>query len=253
VSCHAPYKRVVVKLSGESFCRADDDAPGREESSGPHQRIHAAALGRLVAEIGALADAGVQTAVVVGAGNILRGRTLREAPIHRTTADAMGMLATLINALALRDALEAAGRSARVLSARVVEGFCEPFSRDRALAALAGGRVVLFAAGTGHPFFTTDTAAALRAGEIGADLLIKATQVDGVFDADPVGNPGAHKYERLSFARALAEEVGVMDLTAIVLCRDNNIPIRVVQLCKGGSLLRAARGEDVGTLVDADG
>ena len=246
----ARYQRVVVKLSGESFS-AGGSPPG---PAGPGPAcVGPDALERLVAELRPLPEAGVQTGIVVGAGNIVRGRALRDAPIARTTADAMGMVATVINALALRDALAATGLPARVFSARTVESVCEAFTRADALAELDAGRIALFAGGTGHPFFTTDTAAALRAAELEADLLIKATQVDGVFETDPLQVPDARRYERLSFARALAEEVGVMDLSAIALCRDNNIPIRVVQLFKDGSLARAARGEDVGTLVAAEG
>jgi uridylate kinase len=191
----------------------------------------------------------IQVAVVIGGGNIFRGAGLARAGMDRVTADHMGMLATVMNGLALQDALESLGTYARVMSAVRVQEVCEDYIRRRAVRHLEKGRCVIFAAGTGNPFFTTDTAAALRAIEIGADLLLKATKVNGIYSEDPVRNPKAERYRRLSFDKVLDERLGVMDATAIVMCRDNGVPLRVFNLNNEGDLLRIVDGEDVGTLV----
>ena len=195
---------------------------------------------------------GVQVAVVIGGGNIFRGAGLARAGMDRVTADQMGMLATVMNALAMQDALESIGTHARVMSAIRINEVAEDFIRRRAVRHLEKGRVVIFAAGTGNPFFTTDTAASLRAIEIGAELLIKATKVNGVYSDDPVRNPAARRYERLSFDRVLDDRLSVMDATAIVMCRDNRLPLRVFNLGNSGDLPRMVRGEDIGTLVTFD-
>lgn len=234
----AKYKRVLLKISGQSLCR-----PG---GSG----IDPSALASLADELAPVVQTGIQVGLVVGGGNILRGRQLAaNAPIQRVTADHMGMLATVINALALRDSLAGRGMPACVLGAIEMTAVCEPFTQRRASEHLEAGRLVILAGGTGNPFFTTDTCAALRASELEAELLLKATKVDGVFDADPETTPGAKKYKRLTYEKVLADKLGVMDLTAISLCMDNEIPIVVFQLDKAGNLLAAVRGEDVGTLI----
>jgi uridylate kinase len=196
-----------------------------------------------------LAAAGVQLALVLGGGNIFRGAGLASKGLNRVTGDQMGMLATVMNALAMQDQLERLGVRTQVLSALRIDQVCEGYSRQRAVAALEQGQVVLFAAGTGNPLFTTDSAASLRAIEIGADLLIKATKVAGVYSADPVRDPDATFYPRISYDRALREGLQVMDTTAIVLCRDHGMPLRVMNINEPGALLRLLRGEDVGTLV----
>jgi len=232
------YRRLVLKLSGQSLC-----PPG---ASG----IESQAIAAVVREIVPVVQAGAQPAVVVGGGNFVRGRELTgEGSIQRATADSMGMLATVMNALALRDALEAAGLPARVMSAIPMPSVCEGFDRRRAIHHLEKGRAVLLAGGTGSPFLTTDTAAALRACEIGAEVIVKATKVEGVFDSDPMTNPAAKRYDRLTYQKVLADRLGVMDLTAISLCEDNGIPIIVCQVFQPGNLLKAVRGEEVGTLV----
>jgi uridylate kinase len=195
---------------------------------------------------------GVQIGLVIGGGNIFRGAGLAEAGMDRVTADHMGMLATVINALAMQDALERQGVLARVMSALQIHDVCEDFIRRRAVRHLEKGRVVIFAAGTGNPFFTTDTAASLRAIEIGADILIKATKVDGVYSADPVTDPNAVRYGALSFDRVLTERLRVMDATAIVMCRDNDLPLVVFNLNNAGDLVRIVRGESLGTAVGND-
>ena len=237
----AAYKRVLVKISGQSLC-----APGG-------YGIAAQAVMATVAELKAAHGMGVQIALVVGGGNFFRGKALSEAPfIERPTADAMGMLATVINALALQDALESEGVPARVLSAIPTAGVCEPFVRRRAVRHLEKGRVVILAGGTGSPFFTTDTCAALRASELGAEVMMKATKVDGVFEADPVQHPGAKKFERLTYAEMLARQLGVMDLAAVSLCMESRIPMIVFRLGQAGNLAAAARGEHVGTIISSD-
>jgi uridylate kinase len=211
--------------------------------------IDPAFLKRLAGEIRAMREYGAEIALVIGGGNLFRGAGLARAGMDRVTADHMGMLATVMNSLALQDALESIGVFARVQSAIRINQVCEDYIRRRAVRHLEKGRVVIFAAGTGNPFFTTDSAASLRAIEIEADLLVKATKVDGVYDADPVTNPGARRYDRLSYDQVLDQRLGVMDQTAIVLCRDHRLPLRVINLNEPGALVRIARGEDVGTLV----
>ena len=231
------YRRLLVKLSGEALMGDSDYG------------IDPAFLKRLASEIASVRELGVEVAVVIGGGNLFRGAGLARAGMDRVTADQMGMLATVMNSLALQDALESIGVFVRVLSAVRINQVCEDYIRRRAVRHLEKGRVCIFAAGTGNPFFTTDTAASLRAIEIEADLLLKATKVDGVYDSDPVVNPTARRYDRLSFDQVLDGRLNVMDATAIVLCRDNRLPLRVFDLNEAGALVRVARGEDVGTLV----
>jgi uridylate kinase len=231
------YRRILVKLSGEALLGAADYG------------IDPAMLRRVASELVEVAATGVQVAVVLGGGNIFRGEGLARTGMDRVTADHMGMLATVINSLAMQDAIEAVGAHARVMSAIRINEVCEDYVRRRAIRHLEKGRVVVFAAGTGNPFFTTDSAASLRAIEIGADLLLKATKVNGVYTDDPVRNPAAQRYQRLSFDRVLDDRLGVMDATAIVLCRDNRLPLRVFNLNNAGDLPRVIQGEDVGTLV----
>lgn len=195
--------------------------------------------------------AGVQVALVIGGGNIFRGAGLARGGIDRVTGDHMGMLATLMNALAMQDALTRISVPAVVMSALKIDRVCEEFTRRNALRYLEEGRVAVFAAGTGNPFFTTDSAASLRAVEIGADLLIKATKVDGVYSADPVKDPNAVFYRRLTYEQALREQLGVMDATAIVLCRDNGIPLRVMNINAPGALMRLVDGDEIGSLVES--
>lgn len=208
-------------------------------------------LERFAGEVRDLVQEGIQVALVIGGGNIFRGAGLAARGMDRVTGDHMGMLATVMNALAMQDALERIGVPTRVMSALRINQVCEDYCRRRALRHLEKGRVVIFAAGTGNPFFTTDSAASLRAVEIGADLLIKATKVDGIYSDDPVRNPDAELYRRLTYDRALREELAVMDATAIVLCRDNSIPLRVMNIYEPGALVRAAAGEDIGSLVES--
>jgi uridylate kinase len=234
------YKRVLVKLSGEALLGEADYG------------IDPAMLKRVASELVEVAAQGVQVAVVIGGGNIFRGAGLARAGMDRVTADQMGMLATVMNSLAMQDAIESLGAHARVMSAIRINEVCEDFIRRRATRHLEKGRIVIFAAGTGKPFFTTDTAASLRAVEIGAELLMKATKVNGVYSDDPVKNPAAQRYDRLSFDRVLDDRLAVMDATAIVLCRDNGIPLRVFNLNNAGDLQRVVRGENVGTLVNND-
>jgi uridylate kinase len=234
------YRRILLKLSGEAL-------QGREPAG-----IDPGVLGRFAAEIHAVAEAGVGVGVVIGGGNLFRGAALAGAGMDRVTGDYMGMLATVMNALAMRDALRELGAAAEVMSAFPIGPVCGTFSREAALAALAAGRVVLFAAGTGNPYFTTDSAASLRAIEIGADVLFKATKVDGVYSADPVRDPGAERFDHISFDEALARKLMVMDATAMVLCRDNRLPLLVFNIFEAGNLMRAVRGERVGTLVDTE-
>ena len=231
------YQRILVKLSGEALL-------GEAEYG-----IDPLMLRRVATELQEVQALGVQVAVVIGGGNIFRGAGLARAGMDRVTADQMGMLATVMNALAMQDAIEQIGSHARVMSAIRINEVCEDFIRRRAVRHMEKGRVVIFAAGTGNPFFTTDTAASLRAIEIGADLLIKATKVNGVYDDDPVKNPAAKRYQKLSFDRVLDDRLSVMDATAIVMCRDNRLPLRVFNLGNNGDLPRVVRGEDVGTLV----
>ncbi|HEY5666156.1 MAG TPA: UMP kinase [Gammaproteobacteria bacterium] len=231
------FQRVLLKLSGEALLG--------EESYGIDPNM----IQRVAAEIGELIAMGVEVGVVIGGGNIFRGAGLAEAGMDRITADHMGMLATVINSLALQDALESRGETARVMSALSIHQVCEDYIRRRAVRHLEKGRVVIFAAGTGNPFFTTDTAASLRAIEIGADVLIKATKVDGVYSADPLDDPDARRYGSLTFDRVLADKLKVMDATAIVMCRDNNLPLVVFNLNNSGDLVRLVAGETLGTSV----
>jgi uridylate kinase len=211
--------------------------------------IDPAFLKRLAGEIGAMREHDVEVAVVVGGGNLFRGAGLARAGMDRVTGDQMGMLATVMNSLALQDALESIGVFVRVMSAIRINEVCEDYIRRRAVRHLEKGRVTIFAAGTGSPFFTTDSAASLRAIEIDADLLVKATKVDGVYDSDPMLNPAARRYDRLTYDEVLDRRLNVMDATAIVLCRDHDLPLRVINLNEPGALVRAAVGEDIGTLV----
>ena len=230
------YRKILLKLSGEALAG---------DGSGIDPRV----LAQFAGEIHALAQAGVQIGLVIGGGNIFRGAGLAAAGMDRVTGDYMGMLATVMNALAMQDALRRLGTEARVMSALAIAAACENFSRERALQHLAKGRVVLFAAGTGNPFFTTDSAAGLRAIEIGAEIMFKATNVDGVYTADPKKDPTAQRFERLSYDEALRRNLMVMDHTAIILCRDHNMPLMVFDIHQPGNLLRAVHGEAVGSLV----
>ncbi len=232
-----PTRRILVKLSGEALMGAGDYG------------IDPAFLRRLATEIRSVCEAGVEIGLVVGGGNLFRGAGLARAGMDRVTGDHMGMLATVMNALALQDALEAMHVPTRVMSAVRINQVCEDYIRRRAVRHLEKGRVIIFAAGTGNPFFTTDTAASLRAVEIDAGLLLKATKVDGIYDSDPVLNPAARRYDRLTYDQVLDQRLNVMDQTAIVLCRDHQLPLRVFNLNDPGALVRAATGEDVGTLV----
>ncbi len=233
------YDRVLLKLSGEALMGDLDYG------------IEPAVIQRIAAEIATAQKAGVEIAIVIGGGNIFRGAGLARAGMDRVTGDYMGMLATVMNALAIQDALESQGVFARVMSALQIHEVCEDYIRRRAERHLEKGRVVILAAGTGNPFFTTDTAASLRAIEIGADILLKATKVDGVYDCDPVDNPNAKRYDTVSFDKILADKLSVMDATAIVMCRDNDLPLRVFDLSRDNALTQAMSGENVGTLVTA--
>lgn len=233
-------RRLLLKLSGEALL--GDEAYG----------IDPLILKRIAREIAELSRMGVEVGVVIGGGNIFRGAGLAEGGMDRITGDHMGMLATVINALALQDALERVGQFCRVMSALRIHEVCEDYIRRRAVRHLEKGRVVIFAAGTGNPFFTTDSAASLRAIEINADLMIKATKVDGIYSADPKKDPNAVRYDRLTFDEALDRRLGVMDTTAMVMCRDHNLPIRVVDMFEPGVLKRIVLGEAAGTLVERD-
>ncbi len=233
------YRRVLLKLSGEALMGELDYG------------IEPSVIQRMAAEIATVRENGIEIAIVIGGGNIFRGAGLARAGMDRVTGDYMGMLATVMNALAIQDALESHGVFARVMSALQVHEVCEDYIRRRAVRHLEKGRVVIMAAGTGNPFFTTDTAASLRAIEIGADVLLKATKVDGVYDADPVSNPDARRYETISFDQVLADKLLVMDATAVVMCRDNGLPLRVFDLTRANALVQAMSGDDVGTLVTA--
>ena len=234
------YRRILLKLSGEALMGEQDFGIDPEY------------IRRLAAEVRALVEAGVEIGLVIGGGNIFRGAGLAQGGIDRVTGDHMGMLATVMNSLAIQDALERQGVPVRVMSAVRINQVCEDFIRRRAVRHLEKSRVVVFAAGTGNPFFTTDSAASLRAVEIGAELLIKATKVDGIYSADPVKDPQAEFYRRLSYDRALRENLGVMDATAIVMCRENNMPLRVLNINQEGALMRLLQGEDVGSLVEGE-
>mgnify|MGYP003574340174 FL=1 len=231
------YKRVLLKLSGEALM-ADQD-----------YGIDAKMLARVASEIAAVVNMGVEVALVIGGGNIFRGAGLVQSGIDRVTGDHMGMLATVINSLAMQDALEKQGMTCRVMSAVKINRMCEEYVQRRAVRHLEKGRVVIFAAGIGNPFFTTDTAGCLRAVEIGADIVLKATKVDGVYDSDPVKNPDAVLYETLTFDEVLDKNLQVMDATAIVLCRDNDLPLRIFNLNQVGALPATMKDKTIGTTV----
>ena len=231
------YTRVLLKLSGEALM--GDSQFG----------IDPDVATRIASEVADIQSAGVQTAIVIGGGNIFRGVAASAKGMDRSTADYMGMLATVMNALALQDALEQQGVATRVLSAIEMRAVAEPFIRRRAIRHLEKGRVVVFAAGTGNPYFTTDTAAALRAMEVKAEVILKATKVDGIYTADPVKDPGATRYERISYLQVLQDRLQVMDATAISLCMDNKLPIVVFNLRTPGNVRRVVAGEPVGTTV----
>lgn len=231
------YKRVLLKLSGEALMGNDPYGINQET------------LGRMVSEITAIVRSGVELAVVIGGGNIFRGVALGAAGMDRATADYMGMLATVMNALALQDAFRQAGVEARVQSALKIEQVVEPYIRPKALRYLEEGKVLIFAAGTGNPFFTTDTAAALRGAEIGAEIVLKATKVDGIYTSDPHHNPDATRFNRISFDQAISENLKVMDATAFALCRDQGLPINVFSILKAGALGRVVAGAAEGTHV----
>ncbi len=233
-----PYKRILLKLSGEALM-------GKLDSG-----IDSDVLGLVSNEVKAVIELGIQIALVVGGGNILRGTvTAQDYGIDRTSADYMGMLATVINSIALQEVLESKGVHTRVQSAIELRQIAEPYIRRRAIRHLEKGRVVIFAAGTGNPYFTTDTAAALRAMEINADAIFKATKVAGVYDADPNEYPDAKRYEELTYFDVLSKSLKVMDSTAISLCMDNKLPVIVFNLMENGNILRAVRGEKIGTIV----
>lgn len=233
------HKRILLKLSGEALM--GDDQFG----------INRATIVRMVNEVAEVTRMGVQVAIVIGGGNIFRGVAGGSVGMDRATADYMGMLATVMNALALADTMDKAGLTARVMSAIAIEQVVEPYVRPKALQYLEEGKVVVFAAGTGNPFFTTDTAAALRGAEIGAEVVLKATKVDGVYTADPKKDPTATRYTKLSFDEAISKSLGIMDATAFALCRDQKLPIKVFSIFKPGALKRVVMGEDEGTLVYA--
>jgi len=233
-----PYRRVVLKISGEGFCKPGGFGIDTEE------------LGVIASEVRDAAATGVQIAVVVGGGNIIRGGELaREGQIDQSTADYMGMLGTVINGLALKEALENLGQPTRLMSAIEIPAVSEPFIRGRALRHFEKGRVLVLAAGTGNPFFTTDTCAALRGTELKADILLKATKVDGVYSADPSKDPDAVKYDRLSFQEAVERQLGVMDLTALTMCMERSLPVLVFRFKDRGNIRRVVAGERIGTLI----
>jgi uridylate kinase len=231
------YQRILLKLSGEALM--GDDAFG----------INRATIVRMVEEIAEVTRLGVQVAIVIGGGNIFRGVAGGSVGMDRATADYMGMLATVMNSLALADTMDKAGLVARVMSAIAIEQVVEPYVRPKALQYLEEGKVVVFAAGTGNPFFTTDTAAALRGAEIGAEIVLKATKVDGVYTADPNKDPNATRYTALTFDEAMAKNLQVMDATAFALCRDQKLPVKVFSIFKPGALRNVVLGGDEGTLV----
>jgi uridylate kinase len=237
MATNARYKRILLKLSGEALM--GDDAYG----------INRETLWRIVNEVKTVTDLGVEVGVVIGGGNIFRGMAGASSGMDRATADYMGMLATVMNAMALSDAMRQAGMNARVQSALSIEQVVEPYIRGKAIRYLEEGKIVIFGGGTGNPFFTTDTAAALRGSEIGAEMVLKATKVDGVYSADPKKDPTATRYTKISFDEAIGRGLGVMDATAFALCRDQKLPINVFSIFKTGALKRVVLGEDEGTLV----
>ena len=231
------YRRILLKLSGEALSGKRGygfDSTAIETISRQVKEVH---------------DLGIETAVVIGGGNIFRGLEASAEGMNRVTADQMGMLGTMINGLALQDSLEKTGVTVRVLSSRSVDELVEPFSRRQTLGYLEQGHIVIFVGGTGNPFFSTDTAASLRAAQIGADVILKGTKVDGVYDGDPVTDPSARKFDTITFDEVLNLGLKVMDSTAIAMCRDNNIPVVVFNLTKEGTLLRVVNGEPLGTIV----
>jgi uridylate kinase len=230
-------KRLLLKMSGEALMGDGDFG------------IDSATLARYAADIAELVAKGIQVGVVIGGGNIFRGAGLAGGGFDRVRGDHMGMLATVMNSLAMQDQLTKLNIDARTLSAFRIDTVCEPYSRDMAVSHLEAGRVAIMAAGTGNPYFTTDSAASLRAIEIGADLMIKATKVDGVYSADPKKDPNAEFYATLTYDQVLAQGLGVMDATAVVLCKENNMPLRVMNINEQGALARLVSGESVGTLV----
>ncbi len=232
------YKRILLKLSGEALM-------GDGEFG-----IDPQVIGRMAVDVSEVVKAGVQVGLVIGGGNIFRGVSLSSKGMDRATADYMGMLATVINSLSLQDALERTGLTVRVMSALAIDAVCESYVRRRAIRHLEKGSVVIFAAGTGNPFFTTDTAASLRGVEIGAQVVLKATKVDGVYTADPMKDKSAKRYSKLTFDEALERKLGVMDTAAFALCREHNMPLRVFDMHKPGALMRIMRGEDEGTLIE---
>lgn len=231
------YRRILLKLSGEALM-------GNGDYGIDPDIIHGMAK-----EIIAAQQAGAEIGLVIGGGNIFRGAGLAAGGMDRVTGDHMGMLATVINALAMQDALEKLGVNARVMSAIKINQICEDYIRRRAVRHLEKGRIAIFAAGTGNPFFTTDSAAALRATEINAELLLKATKVDGIYDSDPKKNPNAKRFDRLSYDEVLGRNLQVMDTAAFALCRENDIPLRIYDMGQEGALMRILQGEDIGTLV----
>ena len=235
------YRRVLLKLSGEALMGDEDYG------------IDPKVIGRLADEVIEAQKAGAEVGLVIGGGNIFRGAGLAAGGMDRVTGDQMGMLATVINALAMQDALEKLGAKVRVMSAIKINDVCEDYIRRRAIRHLEKGRITIFAAGTGNPFFTTDSGAALRAIEIGADLLLKATKVDGVYDSDPKKNPGATRFDRLSYDEVLGRDLQVMDTAAFALARDSDLPLRIFDMEQPGQLLRILKGEPIGTLVQGRG
>jgi len=231
------FKRILLKLSGEALMGDMDYG------------IDPAYIRQMALDVKAVSDIGVEVAMVIGGGNIFRGAGLAEAGMDRVTGDHMGMLATVINCLSMQDAIENAGAYCRVMSALPINNVCEDYIRRRAVRHLEKGRIVLFAAGTGNPFFTTDSAASLRAIEIGADVMIKGTKVDGIYDKDPMKHKDAVRYDNISFDDAIEQKLAVMDTTAIVLCRDNDLPVKVFDMNSSGDLMRLVMGDSIGTTV----
>lgn len=231
------YRRILLKLSGEALMGADAYGINRQT------------ITEIVNEVKSVVDMGVQVGVVIGGGNIFRGVAPAATGMDRAQADYMGMLATVMNALALQDAMRAIGMATRVQSALIIEQVVEPYIRGRAIRGLEQGRTIIFAGGTGNPFFTTDTAAALRGAEIGAEIVLKATKVDGIYSADPKKDPHATRYDKISFDEAILKNLAVMDATAFALCRDQKLPVNVFSLLKPGALKRVVLGEQEGTLV----
>jgi uridylate kinase len=232
------YNRILLKLSGEALMGELDYG------------IDPAYIRSLAKEVKAVSDIGVEVAMVIGGGNIFRGAGLAAAGMDRVTGDHMGMLATVMNCLSMQDALENEGAYCRVMSALPINAVCEDYIRRRAVRHLEKGRIVLFASGTGSPFFTTDSAASLRAVEIGADVMIKGTKVDGIYDKDPMKHDDAQRYDIIGYDQAIEQKLGVMDTTAIVMCRDNNLPVKVFDMNASGELMRLVMGEPVGTTVE---